>query len=62
MLRRIIAPLVLRFKDTDALLDALELLERGYRNPKCSVNKVELERGMRVIAKELIRRKVIFWT
>lgn len=62
MLRRIIAPLVLRFKDTDSLLDAMDLLERGYRNPKCTVSKVELERAMRVIAKELLRRKVIFWT
>ena len=61
MIRRLIAPIVLRFHSTDALLDALDLLERGYGNPKCTVHKVELEYGMRVIGRELLRRKVIFW-
>lgn len=62
MFRRLIAPIVLRFHSTEALLDALDLVERGYRSPKFEESsKKELEYGMRVIAKELIRRKVIFW-
>jgi hypothetical protein len=60
--RKLIAPIVLRFKDTDSLLDAMDMLERSYCNPKSTVSKAELEFGMRVIARELIRRKVIFWT
>lgn len=61
MIRRLIAPIVLRFHSTDALLEALDLVERGYSNPKCTVHKVELKRAMCVIARELLRRKVIFW-
>ena len=63
MFRRLIAPIVLRFHSTDGLLAAMDMLERAYRSPKYEESsKKELERGMRVIAKELIRRKVIFWT
>ena len=61
MFRKLIAPIVLRFKDTDSLISAMVMLERGYRNPKSTVPKAELEFGMRVIARELLRRKVIFW-
>lgn len=63
MFRRLIAPIVIRFQPTEGLLDAMDLLERGYRSPKYEESsKKELERCMRLIAKELIRRKVIFWT
>jgi broad-specificity NMP kinase len=62
LIRRIIAPIVLRFQPTDSLYAAMDLLERGYRSPKIQENsKAELEFGMRVIARELIRRKEIFW-
>ncbi len=62
MLRRLLAPIVLRFKDTDSLQAAMDLLERSYRNPKCTVSNVEIEQAMLVIGRELIRRKIVFWT
>jgi hypothetical protein len=62
MFRKLMTPIMLRFQSTPALLDALNLLERGYTNPKCTVARTELEFGMCVIARELLRRKVIFWT
>ncbi len=61
MFRMMFAPIVLRFKDTDSLQAAMDLLERGYNNPKSTVSKAEIEQAMLVIARELIRRKVVFW-
>lgn len=62
MFRKLIAPIRLRFHSTESLLDALDMLERSYTGPKSSIPKAELERALCVIARELIRRKVIFWT
>jgi hypothetical protein len=61
MIRRLIAPLALRFKDTDSLIAAMDMLERGYNRSNPPVSKVELERAMLLIARELIRRRVVFW-
>jgi hypothetical protein len=61
IVRRLIAPIVLRFKGTDSLLAAMDMLERSHNNPKSPVSKAELESAMIIIARELIRRKVIFW-
>ncbi len=62
MLRRLFTPFALRFQPTDSLQAALDLLERSYHNPKCTVSKVEIEQAMLVIGRELIRRKIVFWT
>ena len=62
MLRRLFTPIALRFQPTDSMIDAMDLLERSYRNPKCTVSKVEIEQAMLVIGRELIRRKIVFWT
>lgn len=63
MFRKLIAPIVIRFQPTDGLLDAIDMLEYGYRSPKYEqISKKEFERVMLVIARELVRRKVIFWT
>lgn len=61
-LRKLFAPVIVRFSKTDALIDALDMVERGYINPKCEVPREELERMLLVLGRELIRRKVIFWT
>ncbi len=61
MVRKLIAPITLRFKSTDGLLAAMDMLERSYGNPKLPVSKAELESAMLVLARELIRRKVVFW-
>lgn len=52
---------MVRFYEDDELIGTLEVVQRGYENPKCEVPKEELERVMLVLAKELIRRKIIFW-
>lgn len=59
MFRRLIAPIVLRFKDTDGLIAAMDLLERG--RDRHVLSKVEIDTAMLLIARELIRRKVVFW-
>lgn len=61
MFRKLIAPFMVRFYEDDELIGTLEVVQRGYENPKCEVPKEELERVMLVLAKELIRRKIIFW-
>jgi len=61
IVRKLVAPIVLRFKDTDSLIAAMDLLERSHSNPKSPVSKAELESAMIIIARELIRRKVVFW-
>ncbi len=61
IVRKLIAPITLRFRSTDALLAAMDMLERSHNNPKSSVSNAELESAMIIIARELIRRKVIFW-
>jgi hypothetical protein len=61
MLRKLFAPIRVRFFKDDELLAALDMVERGYSNPKCEVDKKELERMMIILGRELIRRKVVFW-
>lgn len=60
MFRRFIAPIVLRFKETDGLIAAMDMLKRG--RDRHVVSKDEIDKAMLLIARELIRRKVIFWT
>lgn len=61
MIRTLIDCFVVRFHSTEKLLLVMNLLERGYKsNEYEGSSKKELERKMRVIARELIRRKVIF--
>jgi hypothetical protein len=62
MLRKWFAPITVRFFKTDALLATLDMVEQGYNNPECEVPRKEIERVMLVLGRELIRRKVIFWT
>jgi hypothetical protein len=60
-MRKFFAPIVLRFKDTDALLDTMDFFNR--------FDGVDLEprlremvyRGSMQVARELIRRNVRFW-
>ena len=60
-MRQFFAPIILRFKDTDALLDTMDFFNR--------FEDVELEprlcklvgRGEMQVARELIRRNVRFW-
>jgi len=61
MVRKLVAPITLRFKSTDDLLAAMDMIDYSYGNPKSPVSKSELESAMLVIARELIRRKVVFW-
>ena len=61
IVRKLIAPITLRFKSTEGLLDAMDMLEYSYGSPKSPVSKAELESAMFLIARELIRRKVVFW-
>ena len=59
MFRRLIAPFLLRFKDTDGLIEALTFLERG--RDRHVVSQAEIDTAMLLIARELIRRRVVFW-
>ena len=59
MFRRFIAPIALRFKETNGLIAAMDMLERG--RDRHVVSRTEIDTAMLLIARELIRRKVIFW-
>jgi hypothetical protein len=63
LIRKLIAPIALRFKDTDSLIEAMHLLERGKLVPKQKggVPLTTIDDAMLIIARELIRRKVVFW-
>ena len=61
MLRKLFAPIVLRFHSTESLLAALDMVERSYTGQKSSVSEAELEFALRVIGRERLRREVIFW-
>jgi hypothetical protein len=55
------APIILRFKDTDDLLDTMGFFMR-YDDVDLEPRQRELvERGSMQVARELIRRKVRFW-
>jgi hypothetical protein len=61
MVRKFLAPIVLRFKDTDALLDTMDFFNQ-FEDKDLEPNLRELvERGSMQVARELIRRKVRFW-
>ena len=60
--RRIFAPIALRFQDTDALLDALDVLGRARdaKNLRPDL-RTTANQGEIMIARELVRRNVCFW-
>ncbi len=60
-MRKFFAPIVLRFKDTDALLDTMDFFNR-FEDKDLDPDLRELvEQGSMQVARELIRRKVRFW-
>jgi hypothetical protein len=60
-MRKFFAPIVLRFKDTDALLDTMDFFNQ-FEDKDLEPDLRELvERGSMQVARELIRRKVRFW-
>jgi hypothetical protein len=61
MFRQMIAPLVLRFKDTDALLDTMSFFGQ-FEDVELEPDLREMvDRGSMQVARELVRRKVRFW-
>lgn len=60
-MRKFFAPIVLRFKDTDALLDTMDFFNQ-FEDKDLEPDLRELvERGSMQVARELIRRNVRFW-
>jgi hypothetical protein len=60
-MRKFFAPIVLRFKDTDALLDTMDFFEQ-FEDVDLEPRLRELvERGSMQVARELVRRNVRFW-
>ena len=60
-MRKFFAPIVLRFKDTDALLDTMDFFDQ-FEDKDLEPSLRELvERGSMQVARELIRRNVRFW-
>ena len=60
-MRQFFAPIILRFKDTDALLDTMDFFNR-FEDVELEPRLRKLvERGEMQVARELIRRKVRFW-
>jgi hypothetical protein len=61
MFRQFFAPILLRFKDTDALLETMDFFNR-FDGVDLEPHLRELvDRGSMQVAHELIRRKVRFW-
>ena len=61
MVHKFFAPIVLRFKDTDALLDTMEFFDQ-FEDKDLEPHLRELvEQGSMQVARELIRRNVRFW-
>ena len=61
MFRQIFAPIVLRFKDTDTLLDTMNFFGR-FEDVELEPRLRKLvDRGEMQVARELIRRNVRFW-
>jgi len=54
MIRMLIAPIMLRFQETDSLLAALDLLDRC--RPDDERLKKHAQRARKLIARELLRR------
>lgn len=62
MLKKLFAPIMLRFWQTQELLESLDVLNRSQFNPSFQRGLIrEREQDKLLIARELIRRKVIFW-
>jgi len=60
-MRQLFAPIILRFKDTDALLDTMDFFNR-FEDVELEPRLRKLvERGEMQVARELIRRNVRFW-
>lgn len=60
-MRKFFAPIILRFKDTDALLDTMDFFQR-FDGVDLEPRLRELvDRGSMQVARELIRRQVRFW-
>lgn len=60
-MRKFFAPVILRFKDTDALLDTMDFFQR-FDGVDLEPRLRELvDRGSMQVARELIRRQVRFW-
>ena len=62
MFRKLMAPIRLRFKDTQDLIAALDLVERACLQPGKD-DKIIADRKFAQLAmgRELIRRGVVFW-
>lgn len=60
-MRKFFAPIILRFKDTDALLDTMNFFRRFDDVDLEPCLRKLVERGEMQVARELIRRKVRFW-
>lgn len=61
MVRQFFAPIVLRFKDTDALLDTMDFFNRFDDVDLEPRLRKLVERGSMQVARELIRRNTRFW-
>ena len=60
-MRQFFAPIILRFKDTDALLATMKLFERLDRANLESTLRKQVDRVHMQVARELVRRNVRFW-
>lgn len=58
-MRMFFASFLLRFKDTDGLIAALDMMERANANVLDKPDN--LRKAKLKVAKELIRRGVVFW-
>ena len=60
-MRKFFAPIVLRFKDTDSLLDTMAFFDQ-FEDVDLDTDLREMvDRGSMQVARELVRRKVRFW-
>jgi len=60
-MKKFLAPIMLRFKETDALLETMEFLWQFEDKKLASDLREMVDRAEMQIARELIRRNVKFW-
>ncbi len=60
-MKKFLAPIMLRFKETDALLETMEFLWQFEDKKIASDLREMVNRAEMQIARELIRRNVKFW-
>ena len=60
-LRQAIAPITLRFVDTNGLMETMNFLDMANRDKLEASTLKFMDRTQMLIAKELIRRGVPFW-